>query len=242
MENETCGMAGIFCPNCGDFCPKGVRYCKRCGERLWDCPENFQVTGISSDELQAGSYVIFGRYPQKNRNTAEPVEWKVLENDGATALITAKYGLDCKPFHNESASISWRDCDLRKWQNCVFLGNAFNDEELIMIAWSKIITNDNPDFGAKGCGETQDKVFCLSIDEAKKYFESDEARKCGPTAYAVSRDAYRVGNGGCWFWLRSPGNYTSHAAVVDGRGAVRSGGDSVGVKSLAVRPALRIIL
>ncbi len=191
-------------------------------------------------EARVGSYVKLGRYPQNNGNTFEPIEWQVLENDGKTALVVSRYGLDCKQF--DSSRNNWRDCDLRKWLNGEFLQTAFSAEEQGQIALSKIYTVNNPNFGTSGCGETEDKVFCLSIDEANKYFASDNARKCQPTSYAVSRNAGKSSDGYCLFWLRSPGLVAYSAAYVDDDGAVSCSGDGVYNDFFAVRPALRIIL
>ena len=166
----------------------------------------------------------------------------VLDNDGKTALVVSKYGLDCKKFHHKRTSISWRDCDLRKWLNGEFLNRAFSSEERKQIAESAINTADNLEYGTKGCGETHDKVFCLSIEEVNKYFVSKDARKCQPTSYAVEQGAYTFSDGCCSFWLRSPGKYASHAADVNGRGAVNDDGYDVRIGDDAVRPALRIKL
>lgn len=157
--------------------------------------------------FEIGSYVTFGRYPQgEGENPApEPIEWLVLANDGKTALLLSKYGLDCQPFHHEFKETNWRDCDLRKWLNNDFLNSAFSDQEQQRIAES-VIYEIKPVYG-KGCGKTRDKLFCLSIYEAYKYFgkvkhyrnslrdlfddavSGNRERACKPTAYAMSKGA-----------------------------------------------------
>ena len=267
---NSCVKCGAILPPDADFCHKCghslVLLCKVCGAKLLDdavfCSKcgNKVSESVSGDNAsavsglavlpsqptrpsyQVGSYVTFGRYPQNNGDKPEPIEWQVLENDGKTVLLLAKYGLDCQPFHHEWVDVGWDNCDLRKWLNREFFNKAFNADEQKQIADSRIYTGNNPDYGTSGCGETQDKVFCLSIEEANKYFASDNARKCQPTAYAVSRNAYKDSDTGyCWFWLRSPGNDADLAACVDIFGAVYSGG-YVNDGFFAVRPALRIIL
>ncbi len=196
-------------------------------------------------DWQTGSCVIFGSYWQNDGDDlgvqTEPIEWLVLENDGTTALLISKYGLDCQLFHHEMADIGWDACDLRRWLNTVFFNSAFSEEERERIAESSIYTGGNPIFSPKGCGETRDKVFILSLDEAASLFVSDDARKCQPTAYAVSRGAFNDSdNGCCWFWLRSPGLYPYFAALVLDDGLADSFGDYVSNASIAVRPALRV--
>ena len=46
-------------------------------------------------------------------------------------------------------------------------------------------------FKTNGGKNTQDKIFLLSYAEAEQYFDSDEARMCVPTDYAVNSGAYR---------------------------------------------------
>lgn len=156
---------------------------------------------------EVGSYVKIGRYPQFSKDDPEPIEWLVLDNDGKEALLLSRFGLDRKPFHNEKVDISWRDCDLRKWLNSEFLDKAFTDDEKRWIA-------DSNTGNAKD--ETLDKVFCLSLDEAYKYFGNvtdnmgckekwhsdiqdadwwvNRERSCPPTAFAISHGAVQGKN------------------------------------------------
>lgn len=167
-------------------------------------------------EARVGSYVKFGHYPQNDGDTPEPIEWQVLETDGKTALVISRYGLDCKQFHHNNDDIRWDGCDLRVWLNSEFLNRAFSPYEQKQIAVSKIYTGDNPDSGISGCGETQDKLFCLSIEEAWRYFGNikenygcagkwyskalneewwmNRERTCKPTAYAVLNGAVQSTN------------------------------------------------
>lgn len=198
---------------------------------------------VSSQNFAAGSYVKFGRYRQTRELALDPIEWLVLENNGETALLISKFALDCYNFHYAITPVSWRDCDLRKWLNGDFLQSAFNFEEIGRIADSKIYTGANLECNTEGCGETTDKVFCLSIDEAKQYFSSDDARKCQPTEFAIARHAYYNRDNGCGsFWLRSQGYMLDKAACVLYNGAVDSSGHDPNVLGSSVRPALRINL
>lgn len=204
---------------------------------------DLSLVGLKSSDFAVGSYVTFGRYPQNNSDTPEPIEWLVLRNNINQALLVSKYGLECLPFHYVSADIGWCDCDLRKWLNDVFFNRAFNVDEQRCILESAIYTNDNDAYSIKGCGETLDKVFCLSTEEAKHFFSSRKQRKCKPTAYAVSNGAFEDNDTGCcWYWLRSPGSRARYAARVRSIGAVTFSGSNVFLANGAVRPALRIKL
>ena len=94
----------------------------------------------------------------------------------------------------------------------------------------------------------EDPDYLLSITEVNKYFSSDEARKCAPTAYAIAQgagtsDSNRVdGKATCWWWLRSPGSNSNYAAYVYGVGSVIAYGYDVDYDIDAVRPALWVNL
>lgn len=162
-------------------------------------------TKADGQDYSKGKTVLWGRYPQKSERL-EPIEWLVLDNDGRQALLISKFGLDCKPFNNVQKGKAWRDSDLRAWLNGDFLNKAFTARELKRIVESEIDTLGNPEFGTAGCGKTKDRIFCLSIDEANKYFGSDieeeskalgkikvnHSRACLPTALAVRRGAKTV--------------------------------------------------
>ena len=47
-----------------------------------------------------------------------------------------------------------------------------------------------------------------------------------------------LGEGDCYWWLRSPGNNAIDAAYVDNYGNVNSNGSNVNDDNIAVRPAL----
>ena len=198
------------------------------------------MPGPAPSELFIGNSVFFGEYPQNGSNP-EPIEWLVLEADDNQALLISRYALDCKTFHRSALS-SWRDSDLRVWLNDKFLNKAFNHDERSRIAKVTINTRANGKYGTAGCGDTQDKIFCLSLDEANNLFSGDAERKCWPTTYAVSRNAYRYDDtgGSCCFWLRSPGKNNGRAAYVRNDGVADYYGDDAWDDIFAVRPALRI--
>ncbi len=190
---------------------------------------------------EIGSYVTFGNYPQEDGDKYEPIEWLILDSDENTALLLSKYGLDCQPYNTKDADVTWETCSLRKWLNETFFNSAFSQEERDKIQISVITADKNPNYFIEPGNDTRDKLFLLSVVEARKYFASDGARKCRPTAYAVKHNASKNTNTGCcWFWLRSPGNATGHATGVSPSGSVRVSGINVDIDNRVVRPALRI--
>ncbi len=204
---------------------------------------------------KVGDYVSFGSYEQDNNtaNGKEPIEWLVLAKEGNRVLLISRYALDCQPY-NSSLSytwerFTWETCTLRSWLNESFLHAAFTDEERAKIPSATVNADKNPtSYNADPGNDTMDQVFLLSITEAEKYFTSDDARKCAPTAYAIAMGAKTGkmnktdGKDACWWWLRSPGYYSSYASFIKSGGSVYYNGYSVNYDCFAVRPALWVVL
>ena len=111
-----------------------------------------------------------------------------------------------------------------------------------MIVRSTVSADTNPQYSTNPGNATNDKVFLLSIKEAEKYFSTDSARRCQGTAYCYAQGAYKVNNGNCLWWLRSPGCSQDYAAYVLYDGDVYVFGYYVDIDGSAVRPALWIDL
>lgn len=194
---------------------------------------------------KAGDYVFFGEYEQDNNtsNGKEDVEWLVLEVKDGKALVISKYALDHKPYNTSNTDVTWETSTLRKWLNNDFLGSAFSANEKAMIPTVTVSADKNPNHSTNPGNTTQDQVFLLSITEVNKYFNSDSARQCEPTDYAVANGVSEFGSGCCWWWLRSPGDTRNSAANVGSVGDVdEEYGAYICSDGAAVRPALWIEL
>ena len=192
-------------------------------------------------QFEVGNTVAYGRYEQDDNtaNGAEAIEWVVLANDGETATLISRYGLDAKPYNTEYTSVTWENCTLRKWLNGDFLNAAFSDEERAKLKTVTVTADANPTWSTDPGNDTQDTVFLLSIDEVNRYFDTDEARVCMPTKTAVANGAYTDSSSGtCWWWLRSPGYHSNFAASVDLGGSVFDFGYPVNRDEAAVRPVV----
>lgn len=188
--------------------------------------------------------ILFGDYEQDDNisNGKEPIEWIVLDKDSDSVFVVSKYGLDCKKYNESYDDATWETCSLRQWLNSEFINVAFSKDEQRKIKNTAVSADPNPDYDILPGNSTSDKVFCLSILEAQKYFSSDETRKCMPTPFARRSGAYRSGDGNySCYWLRSPGGNAKFAAHVMLNGAVDSNGSHVSYNDDAVRPAMRIL-
>ncbi len=194
-----------------------------------------------------GDIVNFGTYEQDNNTTngKEDIEWLVLAKKGNKVLVISRYTLDCKQYNTLSTDVTWETCSLREWLNNDFINTAFTDNEKAMIPTITVSADKNPRYDTNPGNTTKDKVFLLSIVEAKKYFSSDEARKCIPTAYTKANGVYTIGeytvisNPDRW-WLRSPGDSLNDTACITSDGFIANYGSTVSDVHIAVRPAMWI--
>ena len=198
-------------------------------------------------KASVGSYVHFGAYEQNNDTSdgKEDIEWLVLAKNGNKMLLISRYELDCQSYNSSRTDVTWETCSLRTWLNGTFINNAFSSDEQAMIQNTTVTADKNPSYSTPPGNNTTDKVFLLSITEAKKYFSSDEARKCALTDYAIAQGAetYSSLTGGkepCWWWLRSPGIDSYEAAGISNDGSVYNYGVIVDYDLGPVRPALWI--
>ena len=168
-------------------------------------------------EFRPGAHLWFG---------AEKTPWRVLELDreAETALLIAEEPVCEKAYHDKRENITWEQCSLRKWLNEEYYEKTFSEEEKVVILDRELKNPDNAEYGTRGGNDTKDKIFLLSIDEAKRYFASDKDRACGQ-----------------FWWLRSPGLYQAYAAHVFADGSL---GNFYNVNYVhgTVRPAFRINL
>ncbi|MBR4395583.1 MAG: tetratricopeptide repeat protein [Eubacteriaceae bacterium] len=202
-----------------------------------------QYQKVLLSEAKIGSYVVFGAYEQDNNtsNGKEDIEWIVLVREGDRVLLVSRYALDCQKYNTSYISVTWETCSLREWLNGTFLNAAFSENERAMIPSVTVSADKNPIYSTSPGNSTTDQVFLLSITEAEKYFRWD-SRQCQGTAYCYAQGADKAGTGNCWWWLRSPGEDSSHAAIVSYDGSVLNGGSYVFHDNKAVRPALWIDL
>ncbi len=174
---------------------------------------------------QIGDYVKFGSYEQDGNisNGTEEIEWFVLEKQGNRVLVISKYGLDCKQFNETKRDVTWETCTLRKWLNDDFINSSFSDEEKSLVPTVTVSADGNSGYDTNPGKATQDKVFLLSIDEAKKYFSSKDDRMCVATAFAYKlaskNDSVRT-DIECPYWLRTPGPTQDSTAFISMDGGI----------------------
>ena len=165
------------------------------------------------------SNIYFGTYEQsKNEDgtyNTDPIKWRVLANNTSSKqlFLLSDQGLDAVQYHTEAEDVTWEKSTIRSWLNGYgasynnggdsgtdysndnFKDTAFSADEQTAIVLTKGVVNNDNTYGGnntEGGENTDDKIFLLSIDEAKNssYFSSDGARMCVPTDYAINKGAY----------------------------------------------------
>lgn len=225
-----------------------------CGKEKEIAPASAPVL-VELAQAEKGNSVVLGTYEQDGNaeNGAEAVEWLVLEVEDGKALLLSRYGLDCLPYNETEEEMTWENCSLRTWLNGEFYENAFSEDEMLKIVTTKLENKDNESGTIDGGNDTEDKVFLLSVEEAKKYFEEDVEgadgrannvyRVAAPSEYAAQKEITRVYNGSWYdgsspYWLRSPGIQNHFAAIVDYNGGIYDFGHGVSEPKNMVRPAV----
>ena len=184
--------------------------------------------------------IEFGSYPFEKDGTRRPIRWSVLKREKNKVLLLSAFGLDAIPYNEEWKGVTWETCTLRKWLNEEFFDFAFSGEEQKKITTTKVKNPDNPEYKTPGGNDTEDKVFLLSISEAKKYLPTAFERRTAPTPYAREKGIPGYYGSCCW-WLRSLGDYPNDAAYVYVGGDINDYGYYVNV-DIAVCPALWVDL
>lgn len=135
-------------------------------------------------QLQVGEIFPFGSFPQADFRKSEAIRWAVLDIKDGKALLLTERILANTSFHKAKVTTPWCDSRIREWLNHDFIDTAFSSEEREIILSTEI--NEPDPAGARH--KTEDAVFLLSADEAKKYMPKPENRaakgtKCAQTDY-----------------------------------------------------------
>lgn len=184
-------------------------------------------------QVNVGDIVSFGSWPAQLEGPFVPLTWRVLEvRANGDALLLYHDIIECRSFHDSKGDITWQNCDLRYWLNAVFFTHAFSSEEQALVVPETCAAEDNAVFRTEGGGDTEDFVFCLGLEQVKRFFSVDAMRQAHPTAYA-KRAPFT-----CWWWLRAPGGHQFSCAAVAENGSIDYNGFHASLDCIGVRPAV----
>lgn len=167
-----------------------------------------------------GNVIQFGRF-----------EWIVLDENAEnnTILIQTKDMIDAQKHFDYRTTLTWAISKIRANLNGDFY-YKFTPDEQEQIALSVIETKENPknnpSYEYAKSGNTEDKIFLLSIDEFNKYHNGKTSAKA----------KMRIRQGHDGWWLRSPGYNSDLATFFHNQMGILT---DIGVDAvLGVRPAL----
>ncbi|MBQ6594826.1 MAG: toll/interleukin-1 receptor domain-containing protein [Clostridia bacterium] len=193
-----------------------------------------------------GDIVTFGRYVVQSGEGAEPepLTWRVLERDEESMLLVSEKVLEAMAFNSSEAETCWEDCSLRQWLNTDFPRLAFTRAEYACLAESEVKAEPGPgkyEATPQG-GDTLDRVFLLSVNEAKRYFKDDESRRTPLTkrVMAMPDPPMHKYNKTAFWWLRTMGTDPRNVSFVSQSGTVMYYGDMSYAIELGVLPAVRV--
>ncbi len=185
--------------------------------------------------VRVGGVIKLGTYPQEDPfSIRTPIEWQVLAKKGNRVLAISRFALDKRQYSTGKSGTTWENSYIRDWLNDTFFNKAFSQSERSMIVETAM--NTERTLFDKDPVQTRDKVFLLSVPEARLYFPRDEKRNCKLTQFA----ARKRGKDG--WWLRTRGEKSDSAAVVSDYGGRILESGSPADMSHAVRPAIWIEL
>ena len=163
-------------------------------------------------------------------------------------MLISKYCLDAKAFYEYTpATYGWEYSSIRSWLNYTFYNDAFDSEEKSLIL-SSTLQNSNNSFGYGKNNDTTDKVFLLSVLEARNLLEPLNLLQAETTKY------FKTLNGDRFYYLRTVGKYETdnnftkyNIAIVVGNSINEEGlcGKILGedyTGKFAIRPAIWIDL
>lgn len=152
----------------------------------------------------------------------------------------------------------YANSSLHDWLNETFYATAFTEAQQNRILVNRNQNNDgyytltgNTNYTDYDSDPTNDKIFLLSYADvnnsaygfSSSYSAYDTARQAKGTDYAKCQGLWVNSSGSyqgnSWWWLRSPGDYSSRACNVHNSGYA-SGSGTVDSTSYGIRPACKI--
>ena len=181
------------------------------------------------DILRIGSYEQDGDAYKK-----EPIQWQVLEIQAERALVISRQVLTPRIYDSAARATKWSKSGVRFWLHEAFLVENFTERERQLILETEVQVRSFE--GLFNVGEnTRDWLFLLDLEEANRYFGTDQERKTTATTCAKNK-----GVPDNRWWLRTLGRTAFDALFVDGRGAIDRGGKRAATEGIGIRPAMWI--
>lgn len=192
-------------------------------------------------EIKVGDSISLGRS-----------SWQVLDVDveNKRLLLIAKYAVDPElAYGYMNVYTTWKDSQIREWLNNSFFYSQFSEMEAALIeevtleetAIEPGSTDNTYKIGYTGA-TTTDRIFVLSVEEAYRYFKSDDERALQyQHAYWWLRDGgRRISSGSNQWGSWSIDSYV--AACVDPFGSIGANAPLSQAGGMPLRPSFYLNL
>lgn len=127
-----------------------------------------EVDRLKRLNVKPGDHLTFGSWQQGRNGETAPLEWIVLERDGSRALVMSEYLVDFMQF----GGMNWAESEVRRWLNNDFYSKAFSAAEREKIRETELKNEDEQYQGTYGGGDTVDRIFLLTAEDAYNYHSS----------------------------------------------------------------------
>lgn len=115
----------------------------------------------------------------------------MIEKSTDSCTLLCKNKIE-EPYNDQRYNVTWETCSLRAYLNDSFYNSKFSAKEKEIIIKNEIVNKGNKKTGVDGGNNTEDYVYILSYDEARKVDSN-----------IIDYD--------CPLWLRTPGERANEA-------------------------------
>ena len=124
------------------------------------------------EEIRIGSTLVIGKYWQNEEleDGKTGLEWIVISKENNRVLLLCKKGIEVKAYDSKKDKAIWKNCELRKWLNNDFYDETFSEDEKMKICKISLYNKENAKYMIVEHESTEDKVFCLSVNEIDEYY------------------------------------------------------------------------
>lgn len=208
LELKTRYDMACYYIDIGDFSSAEAEFI-RLGDYADSAERLADMDNIRFRNAGVGDVINFGKFPLSlmGQGYTDEIElsWKVIKRDGTRVLALCNDVIDVRRFGGET----WAESSLRYWLNNDFYNSCFTSGEKAMIPTVTVTTPANEETQVSGGADTNDKVFLLSIDEARAHLGDTQFTDWALEKFRLTKEeeyrSWYKQNEPYW-WLRSPGH------------------------------------
>ena len=161
------------------------------------------------ESLRRGKTIVFGHYYQDSFRYKDPIRWYVVNIEKNKATLVSEKLLRCLPFSDYDVECTWATSKIREFLNHQMYYEMFDKKERSVVLLESIKTESLDKNGESQEERTDDKVYLMSEDEFRRYWECIDYGFLTQVSYLESpffqnNDHLNLENYSYW-WLRSLG-------------------------------------